>query len=242
MANYSRLLKKQHPSKPRSYLTTILDPIDRMSETIFSILIVLIFTLAYRALALLPINNDILALDDSLTIFRAALGAVVAWGIIDAIMYAVISVFERSDRVRFLNEVKASPTQKSGVDVIAEEFDYIFEPITEDTQRESIYEQIYQTLKHMQPKKIKVETEDLLGAGAVFVAAIVAVIPSLFPLVLFRYNLTLALRLSNLFSLLMLFITGYRWGKYSGYKPLVTGLIIMSIAILMVVLAIPLGG
>jgi hypothetical protein len=59
MANYSRILKKQHTSKSRSYLTRILDPIDRMSETIFSILIVLIFTLAYRALSLLPINNDI---------------------------------------------------------------------------------------------------------------------------------------------------------------------------------------
>jgi hypothetical protein len=242
MANYSRILKKQHTSKPKSYLTRILDPIDRMSETIFSILIVLIFTLAYRALSLLPINNDILPLNDPITIFRAGLGAVVAWGLIDAIMYAIFSVFERRDRVRFLTEVKASPSDQSGLDIIAEEFDYIFEPITDDAQRLSIYSQVLEALKGTQQKKIRVEIEDILGAGAVFVAAIVAVIPSLLPLVLFRNNLTLALRLSNLFSFLMLFITGYRWGKYSGYKPLETGLIIMSIAILMVVLAIPLGG
>jgi hypothetical protein len=242
MANYSRILKKPHTSKSRSYLTRILDPIDRMSETIFSILIVLIFTLAYRALSLLPINNDIMPLNDPITIFRAALGAVVAWGIIDGIMYGIFSVFERKDMVRFLNEIQASPSDDSGLKIIAEEFDYIFDPITDDAQRLSIYVQVLRALKDMQPKKVTIKTEDILGAGAVFMAAIIAVIPSLVPLVIFRENYFLALRLSNLFSFLMLFITGYRWGKYSGYKPLVTGLIIMSIAILMGILAIPLGG
>jgi hypothetical protein len=242
MANYSRILKKQHTSKSRSYLSRILDPIDRMSETIFSILIVLIFTLAYRALSLLPIDNEIFQLTDSITIFRAALGAVFAWGIIDAVMYGIFSVFERKDMVRLLNEVKASPSEQTGLDIISDALDYLFEPITEEAQRKSIYSQLFVALKDTQPKKVRLETEDILGAGAVFVAALVAVIPSMIPLVLFSSNLTLALRLSNLFSLTMLFITGYRWGKYSGYKPLVTGLIIVSIAFLMVLLAIPLGG
>jgi hypothetical protein len=242
MANYSRILKKPHTSKSRSYLTRILDPIDRMSETIFSILIVLIFTLAYRAISLLPIDNDILYLTDSITIFRAASGAVIAWGIIDAVMYGIFSVFERKDMVRLWSEVKGSPTNQTKLEIIAEAFDYLFEPITDEAQRLSIYGQILWALQVTQPKRVRIEIEDLLGACAVFLAAIVAVIPSLLPLVLFRDNLTLALRLSNLFSLLMLFITGYRWGKYSGYKPVVTGLIIMSIAILMVILAIPLGG
>ena len=102
--------------------------------------------------------------------------------------------------------------------------------------------QVFDELINMQPKKVEVEVDDLLGAGAIFIAAIVAVIPSLAPLVIFRGDLYLALRLSNLFSFLMLFIIGYRWGKYSGYKPLVMGLIIMSMAALMVLLAIPLGG
>lgn len=242
MANYSRILKKQHTTKSRSSLTRILDPIDRMSETIFSILIVLIFTLAYRAISLLPIDSEILQLTDSITIFRASLGAVVAWGIIDAVMYGIFSVFERKDKVRMLNAVKCSSSDPSRLTIIAEAFDYIFEPITDEAHRMQIYAQILEAMKTAQPKRIKIETEDILGAGAVFVAAIVAVIPSLLPLVLFRDNLNLALRLSNLFSLLMLFITGYRWGKYSGYKPWLTGLIIMSIAILMVILAIPLGG
>ena len=242
MANYSRILKKQHTLKSRSHLARILDPIDRMSETIFSILIVLIFTLAYRTISLVPISNGVLPLDDAITIFKASLGAVVAWGIIDAVMYGIFSVFERKDLARFVNEVKSSRSDQSGLDIIAEEFDSIFEPITNDAQRISIYAQFLQALKDTHPKRIGIKKEDLLGAGAVFIAALVAVIPSLAPLILFRKDLTLALRLSNLFSLIMLFITGYRWGKYSGYKPWMTGLVIMSIALIMVLLAILLGG
>lgn len=241
MANYSRIINK-HRADPKPNLSRILDPIERMSETIFSILIVLIFTLAYRALSLLPINNDVLILDDSLTIFRAALGAVIAWGLIDAIMYAIITIFERRDRVRFLKAVNASTTEIAKLEIIAEELDYIFEPITDKNQRFLIYEQVKISLAGMRAKTIQVEKEDLFGAVAVFIAAIVAVIPSLAPLILFRGDLQFALRLSNLFSLLMLFITGYRWGKYSGYKPLLTGLVIMSIALFMVILAISLGG
>lgn len=154
-------------------------------------------------------------------------------------MYVIFSVFERKDRVRFLNELNASVTEQIGLEIISDEFDYIFDPITNDEQRMAIYEKVYAALKDMRPKKIQVEVDDLLGASAVFMAAIVAVIPSLTPLVIFRGNLNLALRLSNLFSFLMLFITGYRWGKYSGYQPLLMGLIIMSIAALMVLLAFP---
>ena len=241
MSNSFRIHKKQYTSKSRPVLTRILDPIDRLEETVFSIIIVLVFTLAYRAFTLLPINKEFF-FTDAITIFWASLGAVIAWGLIDAIMYVIFSVFERKDRVRFLNELNASTTEQIGLEIISDEFDYIFDPITNDEQRMAIYEKVYAALKDMRPKKIQVEVDDLLGASAVFMAAIVAVIPSLTPLVIFRGNLNLALRLSNLFSFLMLFITGYRWGKYSGYQPLLMGLIIMSMAALMVLLAIPLGG
>lgn len=212
-----------------------------MEETVFSILIVLIFTLAYRALGLLPINADFL-FTDSTTIFRAALGAVLAWGMIDAIMYTVFSVFERRDLVRILNSVQASSSVQEGLDILSEEFGYIFEPITEDDQRHSIYVPLLEALRETEPKQVRIEKEDLLGAVAVFFAAILAVVPSLAPLLIFRANLSIALQLSNLFSFIMLFITGYRWGKYSGYKPILMGLVIMSIALFMVLLAIPLGG
>jgi VIT1/CCC1 family predicted Fe2+/Mn2+ transporter len=81
----------------------------------------------------------------------------------------------------------------------------------------------------------------MAGVAHVFVA-ISAVIPSLIPFILLKNNTLLAIRLSNLISFVMLFITGYRWGKYTRVNPLRTGLIIVSIAILLALFAIPLGG
>lgn len=151
MDDQSHVMKK-HTSKTKAYLTRILDPIDRLEETVFSILIVLIFTLAYRVYALLPINEEFF-FTDAITIFWASLGAVIAWGLIDAIMYSIFSVFERKDRVRFLKELKTSSTEQNGLKMIADEFDGIFDPITDDEQRWLIYSQIFAALKDMQPKK-----------------------------------------------------------------------------------------
>jgi VIT1/CCC1 family predicted Fe2+/Mn2+ transporter len=40
----------------------------------------------------------------------------------------------------------------------------------------------------------------------------------------------------------VLFISGYQWGKYTGANPWKTGLLLAAIAALMVLIAIPLGG
>jgi hypothetical protein len=101
-------------------------------------------------------------------------------------MYGIFSVFERKDMVRLLNEVKASPSDQTGLEIIAEAFDYLFEPITDEAQRLSIYEQILEALKDTQPKKVRIETEDILGAGAVFVGRDRCCDPFTDPLVLFR--------------------------------------------------------
>jgi hypothetical protein len=40
----------------------------------------------------------------------------------------------------------------------------------------------------------------------------------------------------------MLFIMGFRWAKYAGGKPLLSGSFLVLIGLAMVVIAIPLGG
>ena len=72
--------------------------------------------------------------------------------------------------------------------------------------------------------------------------AILAVLPSLIPLILVRGNDQLAIRISNFVSIILLFIAGYRWGKYTGFNPVRTGLVLMTIALAMVLVAMLLGG
>jgi hypothetical protein len=40
----------------------------------------------------------------------------------------------------------------------------------------------------------------------------------------------------------LLFVVGFLWGRHVGSRPLVAGLLIMSIGLALVLIAIPLGG
>ena len=69
-----------------------------------------------------------------------------------------------------------------------------------------------------------------------------AVLPSFVPLVLLRQQPVLAIRLSNVVSFTVLFLAGYRWGKYTGANPWKTGLLLFGAGVIMIAVAIPLGG
>jgi VIT1/CCC1 family predicted Fe2+/Mn2+ transporter len=51
-----------------------------------------------------------------------------------------------------------------------------------------------------------------------------------------------ALRISNVVSFIMLFILGYRWGRYTGANPPKIGLLLVLAGVLLMTIAIPLGG
>jgi hypothetical protein len=72
--------------------------------------------------------------------------------------------------------------------------------------------------------------------------AILASLPLVIPLVLFRSNANLALRASNLVAIAMLFLLGYRWAKYAGSNPFKVGFALAALGVGMVLVAIPLGG
>lgn len=239
-------LSMPQPTEQRNPFTSFIEkylyPIDSFAETFFSILIVLIFTLAYRIFAVTSTTSSITTAYTSSKILIAILGAVAAWGFIDGVIYAVLSIFEREEQSRFLKDAWAATSEKERISTIGEEFDDIFEPITDDAQREHLYLAISQALIPAHVEKIGLKREDVLAGVAHVFVAISAVIPSLIPFILFYNNTLLAIRLSNLISFVMLFITGYRWGKYTRVNPLRTGLIIVSIAILLALFAIPLGG
>jgi hypothetical protein len=76
----------------------------------------------------------------------------------------------------------------------------------------------------------------------VLLVAVVAALPLVIPLVLFRHDANLALRASNLVAIGMLFYLGYSWARYSGSNPIKVGLALAALGLAMVLIAIPLGG
>lgn len=63
------------------------------------------------------------------------LGAVIAWGLIDGTIYALLSMFERGERYRLLKDIQAACTEQEAVNIIAEDLDYMLKPITGENER-----------------------------------------------------------------------------------------------------------
>jgi len=220
----------------------LIDPIDWLSETIFSILIFLLYILAFGIIMLSRAPQAAISQADVTDLLIGALGAVLAWGMIDGIMYALFSVFERSEKRLMLENIQASNTTEEALEIIADNMDYLLEPITGENERKALYSSILIHLQESTPQNIGVKREDITSALSHVLVAFIAVIPSIIPFIVFRSDYDLAIRISIIVSFIVLFVSGFLWGRYAGTSPWKTGLLIMSIAMILVLIAFLLGG
>jgi VIT1/CCC1 family predicted Fe2+/Mn2+ transporter len=157
-------------------------------------------------------------------------------------MYALLELFQRSERHRLLRQLETADSEQARVDIVAEELDYILEPICGEMERQQLYKGVVQHLRGGRPRPVGFKQEDLTGGFAWVVMAILAVVPSLVPFVLLRDQPGFAIRVSNIISFAMLFLAGHQWGVHTGANPWKTGLLLFGVGVLMVAIAIPLGG
>jgi VIT1/CCC1 family predicted Fe2+/Mn2+ transporter len=232
---------RSRPPRPGLF-ARLLDPIDWLAETIYSVLIVLTFTLVYQAVRFQADTQQLLSRDDMALLLVAAFGCTLAWGLIDGLMHVLLEVFQRGERYRLLHQVQTAASEQAGIAAIAEELDYVLEPITDAEQRDELYRKAYLALREGERRPVGLRREDLAGALGCVLVAVVAVIPPLLPLWILRDHGFLAIRVSNIVSFVVLFFAGYRWGIHTGASPWKTGLLLTAVAALMVAIALPLGG
>jgi VIT1/CCC1 family predicted Fe2+/Mn2+ transporter len=91
------------------------------------------------------------------------------------------------------------------------------------------------------PKHPHLKLEDWLGALLVFFWVLIVTFPVAMPF-LFIGDVTVAMRVSNGVGLVLLFITGYAFGRCAEFWPWLTGLAMMLIGFCLVALTIHLGG
>ena len=226
----------------QEFFENLLDPIDWLSEAIFSILILLIYLIAFGFIMRSDTPQQSISHENVNDMLVGVLSAVIAWGLIDGIMYALLSMFARGENYRLYRDVQAARTEEDAVDIIAEDLDYILEPITGENERKALYHSINDHLRNSKPRNIGFKFEDFTAVLGHVMVAVVAVIPSLIPFLVLRHDYDLAIRISFLVSFIVLFVAGYRWGMYTGASPWKTGLLLMSVAAGLVLIAILLGG
>lgn len=226
----------------RLSLDTLIDPIDGLSESIFSILVFLTFTLAFKAIWLREALEQPVTSHMINDLILSAMGAILAWGIIDGIMYALTSFFEREERHRLLKEIQAATTEQEALEIIADDMDYLLDPISEEKDRRVFYRSVLDLLIKSKPRPVHFKREDASAVLGHVLVAILAVIPSLLPFFILRYNYELAISVSILVSFIVLFLAGFNWGKYTGANPWKIGFLLVGVAFVLVLIAIPLGG
>ena len=208
-----------------------LDPVERLSEILFGLIMALTFTSSISVATAGSVEVD--------TILTTAIGCNLAWGIIDAFMYLLTCFAEQGRAIRALRSVRDSSDPEAAYRTIAN----AIPPTVASVMIRPTFEQIRAALARLPepPRHPSLRKEHWMGGIAVFLAVFAATFPPLIPFLVMR-NHHLALRTSNGIAVLLLFLTGFAFGRYSGYRPWQMGIGMAVIGSALVAITIALGG
>jgi hypothetical protein len=177
---------------------------------------------------------------------RAALVGVIgcnaAWGIIDGVLYMMASTFDRNRHLRIRRAIASAADEAVALAAIRSELDRYLASVTHVEDRERLYRSIRNALaQRRQPPHTGLVRDDLMGAIEIFSLVFATALPAVLPFLVIDHP-WLALRLSNLLVVGLLFVVGYHWAKHVDVNPWWAGLGLLSLGLTMVAVAIPLGG
>ena len=162
----------------------VLEPVERLSEVLFGLIMVLTFT---GSLSVAEAGRD-----DVRAMLIGALGCNLAWGIIDGVLY---------------------------LEAVRQRLMQLPEP----------------------PAQAQLGKDDWLGAVGIFLLVFLCTFPVVIPF-LFMRNAGPALRVSNAIAIVMLFLTGYAFGRMSGRHPWLVGFSMVILGLILVGMTMALGG
>jgi VIT1/CCC1 family predicted Fe2+/Mn2+ transporter len=208
-----------------------LDPADRVAEVLFGLIMVLTFT---GSLSVAEAGRD-----DVRAMLVGALGCNLAWGIIDAILYVMGCLAERSRRLLTVKAVRTAASPEQARDILADALPPEIAAIVEPAELEGMRARL--TRLPEPPAHARLTREDWTGAAAVFLLVFLSTFPVVIPFIFMR-NAMPALRVSNAIAVAMLFATGYTYGRLTGYRPVRTGISMVVLGMILVGITMALGG
>ncbi len=217
--------KSGEPSSNR-----LLDPVARISEILFGLIMVLTFTCTLSA--------SEAGRQEIRTMLVGAIGCNLAWGFVDAIMYLMSNLTERARNLRTLHSIRRTTNPQEAYRIIRDALPPLVASILGPQEMEAMRKQLNQL---EEPPNAHLKKEDWLGAAGVFLLVFLSTFPVIIPF-FFVKDAPLALRLSNAIAIVMLFLAGYSLGRYAGNRPWRTGFWMVTVGIILVGVTIALGG
>jgi VIT1/CCC1 family predicted Fe2+/Mn2+ transporter len=209
----------------------VLNPVDRVSELLFGLFMALTFVGAVSAATA--------GREEIRTMFAAALGCNLAWGLVDAVMYLVRTVADRGRWLTLVHSVRAAPDAEAGRTLIEHSLSRTMASLVSTAEVEAIRGRLL-ALPSV-PERPTLRHEDLLAALGIFLIVVAATFPVVLPFVLIK-DVGTAMNMSRAIALAMLFFGGLALGRYAGYGSWKVGLMMAGLGTVLVLAIIALGG
>lgn len=208
----------------------LLDPIDRISEILFGLL------MAVTIVGSLSIATA--GREEVRTVMIAALGCNLAWGLVDAVMFLVRRLTEKTRNFVLAQHIRNVD------DATAHRMITLALPggaaaLLEPAEIESIRQRL---VALPLPRRPGLAADDWLSAIGVFLLVVAATFPVVIPF-LWSNDLPFAMNVSRAVTLVMLYAAGHGLGRYAGHgRPFVTGALMALLGAGLIAAIMALGG
>jgi len=211
-------------------VTAALSPFERGAEIIFGILMAISVTAAAEITA----GGEV----DVRELILAALGCNLAWGLIDAVIYLLQLQFERQRVHRMVLELRElEPEDAFRARVAAE-----VPPLVAQAMTAESYSFIRRAVQaYAQARPAYWSRPELEAAGVICLLVFGSTFPLVLPFMVMEQP-WLALRVSHGVAVAMLFILGWKLGRWSGASPIGSGTALAAVGVALAVLCVALGG
>ena len=211
-------------------LPSVLDPVERVSEMCFGLFMALTFVGAVSAAGA--------GEDPGRTLLYTALGCNLAWGLVDAVMYLVRTITNRGERLTLALAVKAAPDAATALQLMRDKLPPVANRLIDDAQLEAMRTRL---LGMPLPDRPRLHRRDFVGALGIFIIVVLSTFPVALPFVVLD-DVSDALLVSRVLTIVMLFGAGTALGAHAGYGGWKAGLAMVILGIALTVAVIALGG
>jgi len=219
------------PDDARRSSRRVLDTVDRVSEVLFGLIMVLTFT---GALSVAEAGRD-----DVRTMLVGALGCNLAWGLIDGIFYVMGCLAERGRSLLTFQAVRRAADPGQAQRLIAEALPPVIASLLQPAELAALHRRLRELPEP--PPRAGLSREDWLGGLGVLLLVFLSTFPVVIPF-LVMHRAAPALRVSNGIATAMLFVAGYVYGRNVGHHPWLLGLCTVLLGAMLSALAMALGG
>jgi hypothetical protein len=209
----------------------VLESQDRISEILFGLIMVLTFT---GSLSVAEAGRE-----DIRTMLIGALGCNLAWGIIDGVFYLMGCLAEKGQDLMTHRALHQAQSPEKAHQLIAHMVPPVLASVLGTAELEGLRQRLLKVT--VPPERARLDSKDWLGAFEVFLLVFLSTFPVAVPFIVMR-NAMLAMRVSNLIAVSMLFLAGFIYGSRVGRSKWGFGISMVGLGGMLVALTIALGG